>query len=77
MKDKKIQSILAIIMMVIILFVVFAFSNDKQLQKEVVTEITNTVTDMITENESTTEIPNLTENDEQTLEVQETEAERF
>lgn len=77
MKDKKFLTIVSVIMMCIILFTVFAFSDDKELQKEVVTEITETVTDMIVENQSTTEIPELTEIDEQTVEVQETEAEGF
>jgi len=74
-KKDKIITIISVVMMCIILFTVFAFSDDKELQKEVTQQITNTVTEMAAEeiqNESTTEIPNLTETDEQTLEVQET-----
>ena len=77
MKERKIETIIAIIMMCIILFIVFVFSDDKDLQKQTVNTITDAVTDMIADNESTTEIPTLTENDEQILEVQETEAEKF
>ncbi len=69
--------LISVIMMCVILFTVFAFSDDKDLQKEVVEQITDTVTDMVAENESTKEIPELTETDEQTVEVQETEAEGF
>lgn len=76
MKTKNI-TLLVIFMMCAILFTVFAFSNDKDLQKEVVEKITDTVTDIVAENESTKEIPELTEIDEQTVEVQETEAEGF
>ena len=75
-KDNKYKAILSIIMMCIILFVVYAFSDDKDLQKEVVEKITDTVTDMAI-NESTTRIENVTELDEQIVEVQETESEGF
>lgn len=71
------NTIIAIIMICVILFTVFAFSDDKELQKEVVEQITDTVTDMVAENASTREIPELTETDEQSVEVQETEAEGF
>ena len=77
MKKNKKEVIIAVVMMIILLFVVFIFSDDKELQKDTVNKITDAVTDMIAENESTTEIPELTENDEQILEVQETEAEAF
>lgn len=76
MKTKNI-TLLVIFMMCAILFTVFAFSDDKDLQKEVVEKITDTVTDIVAENESTREIPKLTETDEQSVEVQETEAEGF
>ena len=75
-KDNKYKAILSIIMMCIILFVVYAFSDDKELQKDVVEKITDTVTDMAI-NESTTRIENVTELDEQIVEVQETESEGF
>lgn len=75
-KDNKYKAILSIIMMCIILFVVYAFSDDKELQKDVVEKITDTVTD-IAINESTTRIENVTELDEQIVEVQETESEGF
>lgn len=75
-KDNKYKAILSIIMMCIILFVVYAFSDDKELQKDVAEKITDTVTDMAI-NESTTRIENVTELDEQIVEVQETESEGF
>ena len=40
------NTIISIIMMCVILVTVFAFSDDKELQKEVVEQITNTVTDI-------------------------------
>lgn len=76
MKNRN-KVLISVIMMCVILFTVFAFSDDKDLQREVVEQITDTVTDMVAENESTIEIPELTEIDEQTVEVQETEAEGF
>lgn len=75
--NERNKTIVAIVMMVILLFVAFTFSDDKELQKEVVKQVTNTVTEIAIQNESTTEIPNLTENDEQSVEVQETESEGF
>ena len=42
------KTIIAVIMMCVILFTVFAFSDDKDLQREVVEQITDTVTDMTT-----------------------------
>lgn len=82
MKNKKFYAI--IVMMVILLFAVFAFSDDKDLQKEVVEQITNTVTDMATYEMTDEEIKELpsTEIIEQTEEQenaqeQEVEAEAF
>ena len=80
MKDKKFLTIISVIMMCIILFAVFAFSDDKDLQKEVVEQITETVTDIATykmtdeeiESLPTTEIKEQTE--EQEKEVSETQA---
>lgn len=78
------NTIIAVIMMCVILFTVFAFSDDKELQKEVVQEITNTITDMATyemtqeeiENLGTTEIIEQTEEQENKQE-QEVEDESF
>ena len=74
-KDNKYKAILSIIMMCIILFVVYAFSDDKELQKDVVEKITDTVTDMakyeMTEEEieslPTTEIIEQTEEQEKAV----------
>ena len=68
---KKFKIIVSSILMCIILFVVFVFSDDKELQKDVVEKMTDTIVDIAT-NESTTEILSLTAEDEQILEVQET-----
>ena len=64
------KTIIAVIMMCIILFTVFAFSDDKDLQKEVVKQITDTVTDIATYEMSEEEIKELpsTEIKEQTAE---------
>ena len=80
MKDKKFLTIVSVIMMCVILFTVFAFSDDKDLQKEVVQKVTETVTDIATyemskeeiESLPTTEIKEQTE--EQEKEVSETQA---
>ncbi len=84
MKDNKFKIIAVLVMMCIILFTVFMFSEDKELQKEVVEQITDTVTDMntyeMTEKEvkelPTTEIIEQTEEQEKSLE-QEVEDEGF
>ena len=47
-KNKRNQIILAVILMCIILFLVFAFSNDKDLQKEVVQQATEIAQDIAT-----------------------------
>lgn len=77
MKEKKFYTILAVVMMVILLFVVFAFSDDKELQKEVVEQVTETVTDMATYEMSEQEIEELptTEIVEQTEEQEKEVAE--
>ena len=80
MKDKKFLTIVSVMMMCVILFTVFAFSDDKDLQKEVVEKVTDTVTDIATyemskeeiESLPTTEIKEQTE--EQEKEVSETQA---
>lgn len=59
MKDKNFFTIVSVIMMCIILFTVFAFSDDKNLQKEVVEQITDTVTDIATYEMTADEINNL------------------
>lgn len=86
MKNRRNKTIVAVVMMVILLFVVFAFSDDKELQKEVVQEITNTVTDMATyemSDEQIKELPSteiIEQTEEQEKEVskeQEVEKESF
>ncbi len=64
------NTIACVIMMCVILFTVFAFSDDKELQKEVVEQITDTVTDIATYEMTDDEIKNLptTEIQEQTEE---------
>ena len=76
--------ILSVIMMCVLLFTVFAFSDNKDLQKEVVEKVTDTVTDMAKYGMSTEEIEQLpsTEIIEQTEEQenaqeQEVEGEEF
>lgn len=54
----------------------FYETNKDKTTEEVINNAVEEVRDYI-ENQSTTEIPNLTENDEQSIEVQETEAEGF
>lgn len=84
MKNKRNQVVLAVILMCIALFVVFTFSNDKELQKEVVQEATklsqNIVTYEMTEEEinnlASTEIIEQTEEQENAQE-QEVENEDF
>ena len=46
--NKRNETIVAIVMMVILLFIAFAFSDDKELQKEVVKQVANTVTEIAT-----------------------------
>lgn len=77
MKDKRFYTIVAVVMMVILLITVFAFSDDKELQKEVVEQITNTVTDIATYEMSEKEIKQLpsTEIVEQTEEQEKEVAE--
>lgn len=86
MKDKKFITIVSVIMMCVILFTVFAFSDDKDLQKDVVEKVTDTVTQMATyemsetdiEQLPTTEIIEQTEEQENAVaEEQEVESESF
>lgn len=58
-KTNKILAIISVIMICAILFTVFAFSDDKELQKEVVGQITDTITDMVTYEMSDEEIKEL------------------
>lgn len=69
-KDNKFKLIVSVIMMCVILFTVFAFSDDKDLQKEVVEQISNTVTDIATYEMTEEEVKELpsTEIKEQTEE---------
>lgn len=69
-KNNKFEVIIATVIMTFILFAVFAFSDDKELQKEVVEQITDTVTDMATYEMTEEEIRELpsTEIKEQTEE---------
>lgn len=53
------NTIIAVIVMCAILFAVFAFSDDKELQKEVVEQITDTVTDIATYEMTQEEIESL------------------
>ena len=85
-KNNKFEVIIATVMMAFVLFAVFAFSDDKELQKEVVEQITDTVTDMatyeMTEEEirelPSTEIKEQTEEQEKEIsKQQETESESF
>ena len=84
MKEKNFKILISVIMMIAILITVFAFSDDKELQKNVVEQITNTVTDMATYEMSeeevealpSTEIIEQTEEQEKTKE-QEVESEEF
>lgn len=68
--NRRNETILAVVMMVIVLFVVFAFSDDKELQKEVVEQVTDTVADIATYEMSEEEVKELpsTEIKEQTEE---------
>lgn len=86
MKDKKFITIVSVIMMCVILFTVFAFSDDKDLQKDVVEKVTDTVTQMATyemteeeiEQLPSTEIIEQTEEQENVVaEEQEVESESF
>lgn len=86
MKNRKFEAIITTIMMAFIVIMVFAFSDDKDLQKEVVEKVTDTVTDMatyeMTEQEirelPTTEILEQTEEQEKEVaKEQEVEAEGF
>lgn len=80
MKEKKFYTIVAVVMMVILLITVFAFSDDKELQKEVVEQITDTVTDIATYEMSEQEIEELptteivAQTEEQEKEVAEAQA---
>ncbi len=79
MKDKQYKNITLIIVSILVgLLGGFGFYNvnkDKS-NEEIIDSAINEVIDYI-DNKSTTEIPELTETDEQTLEVQETESEGF
>lgn len=59
MKNKRNQTILAVILMCIVLFAVFAFSDDKDLQKEVVQQATEMAQDIATYEMTEEEIESL------------------
>ena len=59
MKNKRNQVILSVILMCITLFLVFAFSDDKDLQKEVIQEATKMSQDIATYEMSEDEIKEL------------------
>lgn len=86
MKNRRFETIVATVIMVFIITMVFIFSKDKDLQKEVVEKVTDTVADMatreMTEEEvkelPTTEIVEQTEEQEKEVsEEQEVESEAF
>lgn len=79
MEDKQKRNTTLIIISILVGILTgygFYDANKDKTTEEVIDSAVNEVIDYI-ENKSTTEIPELTENDEQTLEVQETEAEGF
>ena len=59
MKNKRNQTILAVILTCIVLFIVFAFSDDKELQKQVVQQATEMAQDIATYEMTEEEIENL------------------
>ena len=85
-KNNKFAIVTSVIMMCIILFTVFEFSDDKELQKEVVEKVTDTITNIATyemtdeeiKDLPTTEIVEQTEAEENNVsEEQEVESEAF
>ena len=79
MKDKQYRNVTLIIVSILVgLLGGFGFynANKDKSNDEIINSAVNEVLDYI-DNKSSTEIPNLTETDEQSLEVQETESEGF
>ncbi len=79
MKEKRNKNIILIVVSILIgMLGGFGFynANKDKSEDEIINSAVNEVINYI-ENKSSTEIPKLTENDEQSLEVQETEAEGF
>ena len=79
MKDKQYRNVTLIIISILVgLLGGFGFynANKDKSNDEIINSAVNEVLDYI-DNKSSTEIPNLTETDEQSLEVQETESEGF
>ena len=79
MKDKQYRNVTLIIVSILVgLLGGFGFynANKDKSNDEIINSAVNEVLDYI-DNKSSTEIPSLTETDEQSLEVQETEAEGF
>lgn len=84
MKKSKFKVISTLVMMCIILFAVFIFSDDKELQREVVEQITDKVTEISTYEMSEEEIKELPSieiieqtEDQEKLQEQEVEDEGF
>ena len=85
-KNTKITSIVAIIAMVVTVFAVYMFSDDKDLQREVVEKATDTIVDMVTYEMSEEDIKQLpstqivgqtVEDEEEVSKEQEVEDEGF
>lgn len=84
MKNRKFLTVFSVIVMCVVLFVVFTFSDDKELKKEVIEKVTDTMAEIATYEMSdedikalpTTEIQEQTEEQEKALE-QEVESEGF
>lgn len=59
MKNKKFETIIAAVMMVFVVCMVFLFSDDKDLQKEVVEKVTDTTVEMATREMTEEEVKEL------------------
>ena len=86
MKSRRIIPIIIILVIVVLYLICIAKINDKKNKINIENEVKeyneskiNEVVDdnIVAENPSTTELPKINENDEQTVEVQETESEKF
>lgn len=86
MKNKKFYSILTVVVMLILISIAFIFSDDKDLQKELIEKTTDIVTDMATYEMSEEEIKDLPsteiveqteEQEKEVSEEQEVESEEF
>lgn len=86
MKNKKFEIIVATVMMIFVVTMVFIFSKDKDLKKDVVEKVTDTITDMATyemTDEEVKELPSTEireqteEQEKEVSEEQEVESEAF